>query len=112
MIRLALCLLLTLTGCATVREVSSSTDTFAICKSTDVITTKIALNSGKFHEANRLLAPFIGPHNFTPLILFSVGVYLLLRYVDDEQVTMFANAVTCGVATRNAVLINDAGLLH
>jgi hypothetical protein len=112
----ALILLLALQGCASIPQgvvdVAGSTNTFAICKATDVITTKIALNSGLFHEANPLLAPFIGPHNFVPLILFSVAVWYVLDRINNPKLTMAANVVTCGVAARNAVLINQAGVMH
>ncbi len=109
---LILLLALFLTGCATLEKQAGSTSTFAACKTADVITTKIALNSGKFFEANKFLSVFIGPHNFTPLVLFSVAAYIGLNMLDDKRVTMAANVITCGVAARNMLLLHNAGIMH
>jgi hypothetical protein len=63
-------------------------------------------------ESNPALKLLIGPHNFFPLIAFSVGVYVLLRYINEPKLTMAANVVTCGVAGRNAYLLHGAGVMH
>ena len=107
-----LLIILLLSGCAQIQPVLESDKTFIACKAVDVVTTAVALNSGLFHEANPLLAPFIGPHNIFPLIAFSVGVYLLIRYINEPKLTMAANVVTCGVAGRNAALMYGAGVLR
>ena len=103
---------LALSGCAQVQTVAESENTFIACKLADVLTTKIALNSGLAHEANPLLATLIGPHNFVPLIAFSVAVYFGLRYINEPKAWMVANGVTCGVAAHNAVLLKGAGIMH
>lgn len=99
---------LLLNGCALfgpMQEVAESPTTFAVCKAADVATTAVALNSGHFHEVNPLLKGLIGPHNIMPLVAFSIGVYLLLRYINEPKVTLAANAITCPIAAHNAVLL-------
>ncbi len=104
-----------LCGCAgNIKEdalgVMSSPSLFAVCKAIDVGTTMVALNTGKFVEANPLLKLVIGPHNFFPLVGFSVGMYLLLKWYNEPKATMAANAVTCGVGLHNAVLLHSGGV--
>lgn len=94
-----------LTGCANLRQVAESPDTFAICKAADVITTAVALNSGAFHEANPLLKPFIGPHNIFPLVAFSFALWWVIQHYNEPKLTLAANVITCGVAGHNAVLL-------
>lgn len=99
--RTILILLIALQGCA----VMQSPTTFAACKSADIVTTAIGLNSGKFVETNPVLKVLIGPHHFVPLIAFSVGMYVLLRYLNQPKTTETVNAVTCAVAAHNAFLL-------
>lgn len=99
--RLLILLAILLHGCATVEKVSESTDTFAICKSADVLTTAAGLNSGKFVESNPVLKPFIGPHHIFPLIAFSLLMWTALDHFNEPKLTQGANAVTCGVAAHN-----------
>lgn len=95
-----------LVGCATTKQdvvgVATSTNTFAACKGADVITTAVALNSGNFVEANPILKGLIGPHNFFPLIAFSVVAWRLLVWANEPVITGAANVATCGVAASNA----------
>lgn len=94
-----------LTGCGTLQPIAESPTTFAVCEVADVATTAYALNSGHFHEANPLLKGLIGPHNFVPLITISIVAYLIIRHFNEPKITMAANAVKCGVAVRNALVI-------
>lgn len=109
---LFLVLALALGGCAQVQTVAESEATFIACKSADIITTAVGLNSGHFVEANPALKLLIGPHNFVPLITFSIVVWAILHYINEPKLTMAANVVTCGVAGRNAYLLHGAGVMH
>src|ERR1035437_48769 len=109
---LVLVLALALGGCAQVQTLAESEATFIACKSADVITTAVGLNSGHFVEANPALKLLIGPHNFVPLITFSIVVWAILHYINEPKLTMAANLVTCGIATRNAYLLHGAGVIH
>lgn len=94
-----------LTGCAELQTVATSPNTFAICKAADVVTTAVALNSGKFVEANPVLKPFIGPHHFLPLIAYSFALWWIIDRLNNPKVTLAANVLTCGAAGHNAVLL-------
>lgn len=107
-----LILAVALGGCAQVQTVAESDATFIACKSADIITTAVGLNSGMFHEANPALKLLIGPHNFVPLITFSIVVWAILHYINEPKLTMAANVVTCGIAGRNAILLHGAGVMH
>ena len=111
-------LCLTLTACGTFQpaedaavDVLTSPTTFAVCKAADVATTAIGLNSGHFVEANPALKVFIGPHNFGPLILFSIAAYFIIKNIDDKRFTAAANVITCGVVGHNLHLEYRAGLI-
>lgn len=93
-----------LAGCATIKEVAASPETFAVCKAADVATTAIALSSGHFVEANPL-AKVLLAHGYFPLIAVSVGMYLIIKHYNDERLTMAANAVTCPIAAHNLFLL-------
>ena len=99
--RLVLLLAVLLSGCATIE----SKNTFIACKSADVVTTAIGLNSGKFVEANPILRPFIGPHNFLPLVAFSMAMLYLIEVVNEPKATAVVNVLTCGVAAHNIGLM-------
>jgi hypothetical protein len=92
--------------------VAESEATFIACKSADIITTAVGLNSGHFVEANPALKLLIGPHNLFPLIGFSVALWALLHYINEPKLNMVANGITCGVASRNAILLHGAGIIH
>jgi hypothetical protein len=109
---LILLLLPLLVSCTGIQAVAESEATFIACKSADVITTAVGLNSGHFVEANPALKLLIGPHNFVPLITFSIVVWAILHYINEPKLTMAANVVTCGVAGRNAYLLHGAGVMH
>lgn len=92
--------LTTLSGCATMQ----STDTFAVCKTADVVTTGIAMSSGGFVEANPLMRPLVS-NGILPFAALSFGIYKLIEYINRPEVTLGANAVTCPVAAHNALLL-------
>lgn len=92
-------------GTVTLEEVATSTDVFAICKAADVLTTIYALEHvAGATEANPIIAATL-QHGYLPLIAISVGIWLLLKEVNDPTATAAANAVTCGVAAHNFLLI-------
>jgi hypothetical protein len=103
-------LALLISGCASipegVKDVATSPETFAVCKTADVITTAVALNSGNFVEANPLLKGLIGPHNIFPLVAISVAMYLIIKHFNEPKLTLAANAITCGVAAHNLILLH------
>jgi hypothetical protein len=105
-------LVFALAGCAELKAVSESEATFIACKSADVITTAVGLNSGRFVEANPLLKFVIGPHNIFPLIGFSIAMWALIHYVNSPKVNMAVNGITCGVAAHNAFVLHGAGVMH
>jgi hypothetical protein len=92
--------LLSLSGCTTLQ----STDTFAICKATDVMTTGYALRTGHFVEKNPLVAPLVA-HGILPLAIVSFGLWWLLTKADIPNAVVAANTITCPVAAHNAWLL-------
>jgi hypothetical protein len=85
-------------------EIATSTDTFAICKAADVITTAYVIEHGIGVEANPIVAPLVA-HGYIPFILVSYGVYRLIKWLDNPGATLGANVITCGVAVNNLLLI-------
>ena len=102
----ALTVLLTvvLVGCSTIKTTAESTDTFAVCKTADVVTTYAGVSSGKFVEANPVVAKLL-THGWLPWIAISVGLYWALVELDNKTVTTAANAMTCGAVGNNLFLL-------
>ena len=96
-----ICLLLSLglIGCTSIKPIAESPETFAACKTVDIATTAAIINGGG-HEMNPIAKVLIG-HSYIPLIAVSIGIYLILKEVNDPEITMVANAVTCPVAAHN-----------
>ena len=92
--------LLCLSGCATLQ----STDTFAVCKTADVVTTGIGLSSGLFLEKNPLVAPLVS-HGILPLAIVSFAIWWILDRYNEPLATTAANVITCPVAAHNAWLL-------
>ncbi len=95
---------LLLSGCSTIKTTSESTDTFAVCKTADVVTTYYGVSSGKFVEANPVVAKLL-THGWLPWIAISVGLWLVLVELDNKVVTTASNAVTCGTVGNNLFLL-------
>lgn len=93
-----------LSGCSTIKTTAESTDTFAVCKTADVVTTYVGVTSGKFVEANPIVAKLL-THGWLPWIAISVGLYYWLEHLDNKKLNMFANAVTCGVSGNNLFIL-------
>lgn len=93
-----------LTGCSSLRNTAESTDTFIVCKTADVATTYMGVSSGKFVEANPVVAKLLS-HGWLPWIALSVGLYFALVELDNKYVTTFANVVTCGAVINNGILL-------
>lgn len=92
-------------GVTTVEEVITSTDTFAVCKAADVVTTIYLLEHvAGATEANPVMAGLIS-HGYLPLIAFSAALVWLIKEVNEPVATGFANVVTCGAAVNNLLLI-------
>ena len=95
---------LSLLGCSTLKTTLESTDTFAVCKTADVVTTYVGVNSGTFVEANPIVAKLL-THGWLPWIALSAGLYWALVELDNKTVTTAANIVTCGVVGNNLYLL-------
>ena len=102
---LALLILVCATAQAeTVENVVTSTDTFAVCKAADVISTIYVIEHGIGVEANPIMAGLIS-HGYIPFILFSAAVYWLIKEVNNPITTGVSNVITCGAAINNLLLI-------
>lgn len=93
-----------LVGCSTIKTTAESTDTFAVCKTLDVATTYHGVTTGKFVEANPIVAKLL-THGWLPWIAISAGLYWVLVELDNKPVTTAANAMTCGVSLNNIYLL-------
>ena len=92
-----------LCGC-TLIPVLESSDTFAVCKAGDVITTGYALHTGLFVEKNPLVAQFIS-HGIWPLVIASFILWKIADSYDNPQANLALNSVTCPVAAHNLWLL-------
>ena len=107
---LVLALALLVSGCASLpdrtsaEKAATSPTTFAVCKTVDIGSTALLLHTGHFVEANPLVAGILS-HGYFPLIALSVGVYELLVHLNNPTVTLAVNAVTCGVAAHNLLML-------
>jgi hypothetical protein len=103
--KILLCLLLSLSliGCSTIKPIAESPETFAVCKTVDIATTA-AIISGGGHELNPIAKGLIG-HSYIPLIAVSIGIYFLLKELNEPKLNVAANSVTCGVAAHNLVIL-------
>ena len=88
-----------------VTDVITSPTTFAVCKTVDVVSTIHLLSVGGFVEANPIVAWSMSVGGYVPLIAVSVGVWYLLKELNNPIATGIANVVTCGVAAHNLTLI-------
>ena len=93
-----------LSGCSTIKATAESTDTFAVCKTADVVTTYVGVSSGKFVEANPIVAKLL-THGWLPWITLSVGLWWILVELDNKVVTTVSNVATCGVVGNNLFLL-------
>ena len=98
------CIALLLSGCSTIKTTAESTDTFVLCKTADVVTTYAGVSSGKFVEANPVVAKLL-THGWLPWIAISVGLWWVLVELDNKTVTTAANIATCGVVGNNLFLL-------
>ena len=89
----------------TLEEVVTSPTTFAVCKVVDVVSTIHLLSVGGFVEANPIVAWSMSVGGYVPLIAVSVGLWYLLKELNNPYATGIANIVTCGVAVHNLTLI-------
>jgi hypothetical protein len=102
--RLLIVLLISLSGCATVKPIAESSETFAVCKTADVVTTAYGLGTGMFIEKNAFVASIIG-NGFFPLVALSVALWYALEKHNNPKANMVANAITCPVAAHNLLLL-------
>jgi len=89
---------------STIREIASSSDTFAGCKAADVITTGYGLSTGRFFEKNPLIAPLVS-QGIWPLALISLGVWYVADKYGTPNTNLALNVVTCPVAVHNLWLL-------
>ena len=101
---LALVLFCTTVQAGTIEDVATSTDTFAVCKAADVISTIYVIEHGIGVEANPIMAGLIS-HGYIPFILVSAAVYWLIKQINNPIATGVSNVVTCGAAINNLLLI-------
>jgi hypothetical protein len=106
---LALCLFATQAfATPTLEEVATSDRVFIACKTADLVTTAVAINTGIGVESNPIAAwsmhvgEVLHIGAFTPLILVSVGIWWLMQsdYIDPLAKGAI-NVMTCGVAVNN-----------
>jgi hypothetical protein len=96
----------------TLEEVASSDRLFIACKTADLVTTAVAINSGVGIEANPIAAwsmhvgKQLGIGGFTPLIIVSGALWWLMQsdYINTTA-KVAVNAMTCGVVVNNAGVI-------
>lgn len=101
---LALVLFCTTVQAGTIEDVATSTDTFAVCKAADVVSTAYVISRGFGAEANPVVAGLL-THGYFPFILVSIGVYYLVKQVENRMAVGAINAITCGAAVNNLLLI-------
>ena len=89
----------------TVEDIVTSPTTFAVCKAVDVVSTIHLLSVGGFVEANPLVAWSLSIGGYVPLIAVSIGMWYLLKELNNPIATGVANVVTCSVAMHNLTLI-------
>ena len=87
------------------QEVITSPTTFAVCKTVDVASTIHLLSTGAGVEANPITAALIQAGGFPALILVSVGLYFLVRQIENPVAIGVVNVATCGAAVNNVLLI-------
>ena len=92
-----------LCGCTLVPVLESS-DTFAVCKAGDVITTGYALSTGLFVEKNPLVAPFVSS-GVGPLVFIGFVMWLIADRYNNPTANLVLNSVTCPVAAHNLWLL-------
>jgi hypothetical protein len=93
----------------TLEEVASSDRLFIACKTADLVTTAVAINSGVGIEANPIaawsmeLGKQLGIGGFTPLIIVSGALWWLMQsdYINTTA-KVAVNVMTCGVVVNNA----------
>ena len=100
---LCLVLIFSMAGCASIKPIAESPETFAACKTVDIATTA-AIISGGGHELNPIAKGLLA-HGYIPIIAISVGIYYLLKELNEPKLNVAANAVTCGVAAHNALIL-------
>lgn len=101
---LLISILFIIQGCQTVEPILQKNETFIVCKSADIITTNIALRSGKFVEANKFVLSTLN-YGYIPIIFLSVGIYKWMEYEDNKQFTEVINGITCVAAGTNILKI-------
>lgn len=87
-----------------VEDIVTSPETFAVCKIIDIASTSYLITRGLAYEANPIVAPLI-VNGYFPLVLLSAGLYWVLKQKDSKPTNTVANALTCGVAVNNILLI-------
>ena len=85
-------------------DVVTSPDTFAVCKTVDVVSTVYLLEHGLATEGNPVVAALIS-HGYIPLIAVSYGLWWWMTKTDNKPTKAVVNLATCGVAAQNLLLI-------
>lgn len=93
-----------LVGCSTVQPILESSDTFAACKTLDVVTTGYALSTGLFVEKNPFVAPLVS-HGIWPLAIISFIMWKMADHYNNKSANIALNVVTCPVAAHNLWLL-------
>ncbi len=97
---------LSLTGCATIQEVASSKETFAVCQAVDAVTTYAALTSKiGLVEGNPIMAAVL-KHGWLPFIGFKVFLVWAVYNADfSPRAQTVANVVACAPGVWNTHLL-------
>ena len=108
LIAVVLCCTFAVTSCfasPTLEEVATSPETFAVCKTADILSTIYILAHGGV-ENNPIVAWSVHVGGYAPLILVSGAVYWWMKTHEEARLAIAAvNAVTCGVAVHNLTQI-------
>lgn len=96
-----LLLVLLLSGCST----WTARDAVAPCVAADVVTTVVGLKSGYIVESLSPLKASMNAGHFAPFVLASIGLVMLVRWLDEPVVSGSVAAVECGLAAHNLLLV-------
>lgn len=97
------------------KDIVTSPETFAVCKTLDILSTAYVIEKGIAVEGNPIVAATMefgkasGIGTYTPLILISIFLYNLIKQNKDVEgaktATGIVNGLTCGAAISNILLI-------
>ena len=75
------------------------------CVGLDVASTVVGVKMGLIREANPLWRASVGAGHYLPFVLASVGLVMLVEWIDRPVVTEVVAGVECGLGARNLWLM-------